>query len=214
MALFSGARHPRWMRFFIASGFVAAVAIGGSFGLEQRTSPVTLAAGEGSLTAVQPSGIKLPDTHVQVPLFVVPEPPAYTPYGTHVTIPHLGVPETIALTDPSSANNPTLSCDLLSDSISRKVFVVDAEGNPVAGAPVTFIVSKSGVDEPQMVSDVTGFDGSATVTVKVPVVSAVDKSFATYSILAQAFTVDSATPVDSVRFAIADFTCSGVAGGR
>jgi len=148
-----------------------------------------------------------------VPFFVIPQPAQYSPYGAPVSIPQIGVPAIIEL-QTAASQKPLVNCDLLNETISRTIIVSDDDGAPVAGAPVVFTVNRSDIEAPQLVSDVTGFDGAATLTVKVPKVSAADKSFATYSVLAQAFEVHATTPAASARFAITDFTCSGVAGGR
>jgi len=215
MTRFSGAWHPRWNRVFIAGLFIASVAIGASLGFEERHAPLALAAASETAPISRPAHTRLIDTHVRPVYFVVPQPVQYSPYGALVTIPHIGIPAAIELVSSGS-------CDLLTEAISRQVLVTDDAGNPVAGANVQFTVIRSDVDEPQFVSDTTGFDGTATVTVKVPTGTRAgaggsgtgSKGVATYSILAQAFDVDAANPAASLRFAISDYTCTGVAGGR
>ena len=153
-------------------------------------------------------GARLLNTHASVPLFVQPQPIQYTPYGTRVSIPRIGTPTAIEIPD-----HPLLHCDLVDGVISQTIFVVNEDGDPVAGARVEFTVSRSDIEAPQYVHDITGFDGAATVTVKVPTPTA-GSPIAHYSVLADAFGVDPAAPNASVRFAINDYTCTGVAGVR
>ena len=208
----SGARHPRWTRAFIAAAFIASIAVGASLGLEQRVQPVALAAGRDKYSISQ----AVPTRHVEphgIQFFVVPQSAPHSPYGTLVTFPEIGVPANLSTFSPE-LHRPMLSCDLIASTISETVFVTDELGSPVSGARLLFTVLRSDVSEPQLVSAITNFSGEAVVTVKVPTSPAPNGSVATYSVLAEAFGSEQATPAASVVFPINDYTCTGGAGGR
>jgi len=231
MTRLSGVRHPRWIRAFIAAAFVASAAIGASFGLEERHEPVTLAAAAYGAVS-RPASARLLDTHLAIPFFVAPQPMQYSPYGTPVAIPQIGIPATIQLSATQLApaelptgqlsvgklsvghSQPVISCDLISGTISQTVFVMDDAGQPVSGANVVFTVTRSDIEVPQLVTDITGFDGAATVTVKVPSGAATPNAIATYSVLAEAVDVAANTPAAELRFGISDYTCTGGTGAH
>lgn len=196
-------------RKMIVAAFTASAVIGAAFGLEQRGEPVAYAAGAGLPISVPANHhLRQIPSHIATTFFVTPPKVARTPYGTRVSIPHLGVPAVIELTE-----KPLFSCDLITHTITQTIFVFDAEGQPVAGADVIFTVTRSDVDEPQLVSDTTGFDGAAHVTVMVPAVQA-NGSVPSYSILAEAFETHAKTPAAAERFSIHQYSCSAVPGNH
>jgi len=203
----SGARHPLWVRAFVIAGFIASIVTGASLGFEQRVRPVAVAS------AAAPSGVNRPGPtrhleHRATQFFVVPQPVQYSPYGSRITIPEIGTPAAIRVVTAANGK-PALNCDLLSGVISESVIVTDAEGNPVSGATVEFTVYRSDVEEPQFVSDSTGFDGIATLSLKVPNTVTTGGAVVTYSIIAEA-------PAGQVNlhFPISDFTCAGATGAN
>lgn len=209
MARIGGAGNPRWNRAFIVTAFAASAVVGAAFGLEARVEPVAIASGTNSVAVPLLQTSRNVNAAAARQFFVAAQPIAVTPYGAPISLPHLGVPAVIEL--PAQ---PMLSCDLIAHTISQTVFVFDAEGEPVVGANVVFTVNRSDVDEPQLVSDTTGFDGAAHVSVRVPDGLAPNGLVPSYSILAEAFETHSTTPAVSERFSIHQYTCTGAAGVR